>query len=54
MKLLKPCTAEAMHYHKSRKTRNSKQKRLATCLWCDQDQEIKDLYYYSIRTSAQA
>ncbi|WP_396592346.1 LacI family DNA-binding transcriptional regulator [Lactobacillus delbrueckii subsp. bulgaricus] len=32
-------TAEAMHYHKSRKTRKSKQKRLAICLWCDQDQE---------------
>lgn len=49
-------TAEAMHYHKSRKTRKSKQKRLAICLWCDQDQEkeIKDLYYYSIRTSVQA
>lgn len=48
-------TAEAMHYHKSRKTRKSKQKRLAICLWCDQDQEkeIKDLYYYSIRTSVQ-
>ncbi|MGZ1183776.1 LacI family DNA-binding transcriptional regulator [Lactobacillus delbrueckii subsp. bulgaricus] len=47
-------TAEAMHYHKSWKTRKSKQKRLAICLWCDQDQEIKDLYYYSIRTSVQA
>ncbi|WP_350345594.1 LacI family DNA-binding transcriptional regulator [Lactobacillus delbrueckii] len=35
-------TAEAMHYHKSRKTRKSKQKRLAICLWCDQDQEIKE------------
>lgn len=47
-------TAEAMHYHKSRKTRKSKQKRLAIFLWCDQEQEIKDLYYYSIRTSAEA
>nr|WP_288748102.1 LacI family DNA-binding transcriptional regulator [uncultured Lactobacillus sp.] len=47
-------TAEAMHYHKSRKTRKSKRKRLAICLWCDQEQEIKDLYYYSIRTSAEA
>lgn len=43
--------AEELHYNKKNsKTRKAKLKTIAIILWCNQDQEIKDLYYYSIRS----
>ena len=42
--------AEELHYQKNKKLRKTNLKTIAIVLWCDRDQEIKDLYYYSIRT----
>ncbi|TSO26435.1 LacI family DNA-binding transcriptional regulator [Lactobacillus sp. LL6] len=42
--------AEELHYQKNKKVRKTNLKTIAIVLWCDREQEIKDLYYYSIRT----
>ena len=42
--------AEELHYDKHKKSYRRKAKSIAIVLWSDQSQEIKDLYYYSIRT----
>lgn len=42
--------AEELHYQKNKKIRKANLKTIAIVLWCNRDQEIKDLYYYSIRT----
>ncbi|GAA3629460.1 LacI family DNA-binding transcriptional regulator [Lactobacillus hamsteri] len=41
--------AEELHYTKTKKRYKHKAKSIAVILWCDRNQEIKDLYYYSIR-----
>lgn len=41
--------AEELHYQKNKKIRKANLKTIAIVLWCNRDQEIKDLYY-SIRT----
>lgn len=41
--------AEELHYKKTKKHINNKTKSIAVIFWSDNSQEIKDLYYYSIR-----
>lgn len=41
--------AEEFNYSKTKKRYKHKTKKVAVVLWCDRSQEIKDLYYYSIR-----
>lgn len=41
--------AEELHYQKVKKNLNHKAKSIAVIFWSDNSQEIKDLYYYSIR-----
>lgn len=41
--------AEQLHYDKTKRHYKRKLKKIGVVLWCDAVQEIKDLYYYSIR-----
>lgn len=45
--------AEQLHYDKAKRHYKRKLKKIGIILWCDAAQEIKDLYYYSIRNGIQ-
>ncbi|WP_297815289.1 LacI family DNA-binding transcriptional regulator [uncultured Lactobacillus sp.] len=45
--------AEQLHYDKAKRHYKRRLKKIGVVLWCDADQEIKDLYYYSIRNGIQ-